>query len=287
VFHYYKERVIHNNIRYSTSRYYYSDFSSLMCAEMATAVVQGASRGLGLEFVRQLTSRATVASVVATCRNPEAAENLKGLAKVKVFKLDAVEEEDAERLADFVRRECDGRVDLLVNAAGMLHPTGKGETRLADLDGDALRSTMALNAFGPLTVIKHLSPFLMAGSGAFGTQSKEAAHVSVVANISARVGSITDNRLGGWYSYRMSKAALNMATKTLSVELGRGKRKVICLCLHPGTVATDLTAPYRKGMKEEPFSPDFSVGRMLDFVDKATFEDTGRFVDWKHDDIQF
>ena len=120
-----------------------------------------------------------------------------------------------------------------------------------------------------------------------------------------RVGSISDNRLGGWYGYRMSKAALNMANKNLAIEHGRGKsryekflifltlklcfdRRVLCLCLHPGTTDTDLSRPYHKGVpKDKLFSTQFSVMKMMEVVDSASMEDTGRFIAWDGQDIQF
>ena len=88
--------------------------------------------------------------------------------------------------------------------------------------------------------------------------------------------------------YRMSKAALNMANKNLSVELGRGKNRVVCLCLHPGTTDTDLSRPYHKGVpKDKLFSTAYSVSKMLETIDKAGMEDTGRFIAWDGSDIQF
>jgi len=104
--------------------------------------------------------------------------------------------------------------------------------------------------------------------------------------MSAKVGSIGDNGLGGWYSYRLSKAALNMATKNLSVELGRGQRKVVCISLHPGTVDTDLSRPYHKGVKTL-FSIPQSVGYMMDVIDSLSLEDTGKFYNYAKERIPY
>ncbi|XP_023330474.1 uncharacterized protein LOC111702901 [Eurytemora carolleeae] len=110
-------------------------------------------------------------------------------------------------------------------------------------------STFTVNTFAPLLMAKHLAPLLQKGTGLVGSQQfkedPKKSHSSVIVNMSARVGSISDNRLGGWYSYRMSKSGMNMATKCLSLELGRGKNRVICLSLHPGTTDTDLSKPYQ------------------------------------------
>merc|ERR1711925_28220 len=106
------------------------------------------------------------------------------------------------------------------------------------------------------------------------------------AHISARVGSISDNRLGGWYSYRMSKAALNMANKNLSIEFSRGKSKVVCLSIHPGTTDTDLSRPYHKGVpKDKLFTTQFSVAKMLEIIDRASTEDSGKFFAWDGQEI--
>lgn len=107
-------------------------------------------------------------------------------------------------------------------------------------------------------------------------------------NMSARVGSIGDNRFGGWYSYRLSKAALNMTTKNLSIELGRGKKRVICLSLHPGTVDTDLSRPYHKNVaKDKLFTPELSVSKLLTVIDNATIDQSGAYLDYQGEKIVF
>merc|ERR1711893_554927 len=120
---------------------------------------------------------------------------------------------------------------------------------------------------------KYFQPLLTKGGGGFGSKSTDSKpqHSSVLVNMSAKVGSITDNALGGWYSYRLSKAALNMTTKNLSIELGRGKRKVICVSLHPGTVNTDLSRPYHKNVPEgKLFSAEYSVNKLMEIINGLT-----------------
>ena len=255
---------------------------------MAVAFIQGASRGLGLEFARALSSRGG-GKVVAGCRDPASAESLQALPEVDIVRCDVTSEPDLASVAGHISEHY-GKLDFAINVSGILHPSGRGETRLQDVTFSALQETFLVNTFGPLMMARHFVPLLQRGQGLIGTQSSKAKnqHSGLLAHISARVGSISDNRLGGWYGYRMSKAALNMANKNLSVELGRGKTRVVCLCLHPGTTDTDLSRPYHKGVpKDKLFSTAYSVSKMLEIIDKAGMEDTGRFIAWDGSDIQF
>ncbi|XP_005102261.1 C-factor [Aplysia californica] len=247
----------------------------------AVCVVQGASRGIGLQFCSALLSR-NVCKVIATCRNPSQSEGLLNLKdkhqhSLSVLPLDMTNEADIISAAQEVSNRY-GKVDLLINCAGMLHPSGRGETSLKSVSQEGLLETLSTNAVGPLLMAKHFTPLLMKGDGLIGTQSteKKSQHCAVLVNMSAKVGSIQDNGLGGWYSYRMSKAALNMSTKNLSIELGRGQKKVVCISLHPGTVDTDLSRPYHKNVKTL-FTVSHSVDCMLKVVDSLSVSDTGKF----------
>jgi len=256
---------------------------------MAAVFIQGASRGIGLEFVKMLSSRPGV-EVIGGCRDPEAARQRNcNLPNVRFVECDVTREEDLQNTSTFIKENY-GKLDLAVNVSGILHPSGRGETRLQDVGFQALEETFRVNTFGPLMMARYFSPLLQLGSGRIGSQSEDVkqGHTGVLAHISARVGSISDNRLGGWYSYRMSKAALNMANKNLSVELGRGKKKVVCLCLHPGTTDTELSRPYQKGVpRDKLFSTEFSVCRMLEVLDSASMKDTGKFFAWDGQEIPF
>ncbi|XP_068431029.1 C-signal [Clinocottus analis] len=252
------------------------------------ALIQGASRGLGLQFCRHILTHRPAALVVATCRDPEAAAGLQGLAsdhqpgRLTVLQMDVTREEDVRACADRVTERF-GRLDLLVNAAAVLHPSGRGETSLRDVTAQGVLSTLLTNSVGPLVVAKHLAPLLQKGRGAFGRQPPEESkrHSGIIANISAKVGSIGDNRLGGWYSYRMSKAALNMATRNLSIELSRRRPQVLCVSLHPGTVDTDLSRPYHRNVpREQLFSSERSVGQMMSILDALDAQSTGKAFNW-------
>ena len=130
--------------------------------------------------------------------------------------------------------------------------------------------TMQVNTFRPMLMVKHFTGML--------TKS----HTPVLfANISARVGSVEDNRIGGWYSYRASKAAQNQFTKTLSIELKRRNREAICVALHPGTVDTNISEPFHRNVcKDKLFSSEYSAEKLLEVMHNLVSEDTGSYLDY-------
>lgn len=244
-----------------------------------TSLVQGASRGIGLEMVRQLLSREPASHVIATCRNPDDAPDLARLRmehseRLRVLRLDVSEERSIESAAQRLAEDTE-ELSMLVNVAGVLHgPTFGPEKKLGHVDADALRRVFEVNAFGPLLVAKHFFEFL------------RHERRSVFASLSARIGSISDNRLGGWYAYRGSKAAQNMFTKTLSIELGRVCPNAVVIGLHPGTVSTDLSKPFQRGVSEDKlFTPSRSVESLLNVIDSVTPEHTGKVFDFRGDEI--
>ncbi|XP_006121502.2 C-signal-like isoform X2 [Pelodiscus sinensis] len=228
-----------------------------------------------------------MAKVIATCRNPEAASALQALhglyaQNLTVLRLDATREAEIRDAAEAVAKE-HGHLDLLINSGAMLHPSARGETSLREISAEGLSITLATNTIGPLVMAKYFAPLLRKGTGAFGDQFPDQAkqHTAILVNLTAKVGSIGDNTLGGWYSYRMSKAALNMATKNLSIELGRGKTKVVCVCLHPGTVDTDLSKPYHRNVpRVKLFTPEYSVNCLMNIIEKLDMGKTGKFFAW-------
>jgi len=258
------------------------------------ALVQGASKGIGLQFCRHILSTRPDVKVFATSRYPEKSEGLSELKsshgdRLQTAALDVTKEEQISNLAAQIKEQYKG-IDLLINCAAILHPTGRGETSLAHVSSQGLIDTWATNTVGPLLMAKYFQPLLVKGTGSFGIQGEKPKdqHASVLINMSAKVGSITDNGLGGWYSYRMTKAALNMATKNLSIELGRGRSKVVCASLHPGTVDTDLSRPYHKGVPEgKLFSTEHSVQYLMGIIDNLTIQDSGSYLMWDGSKLSF
>ncbi|XP_069140377.1 C-signal-like [Argopecten irradians] len=251
---------------------------------MASAVtlVQGASRGIGLQFCKTILKRHPGSVVIATCRQPNSSTGLQQLKaenpdRLDLCELDVTKDEQIGNVVKFTK-ERHGKLDLLINSAGMLHTSGRGETSLRDVSREGLIDTFNTNTVGPLLMAKHFAPLLKSGSGYFGIKSPDSKtqHTSILVNMSAKVGSTTENQLGGWYSYRMSKAALNMCSKNLSIELGRGSKPVICVSLHPGTVDTDLSRPYHKNVPKL-FTTEYSVDCLMDVVESLTMSDTGKF----------
>eukprot|EP00747_Dinoflagellata_sp_TGD_P209420 gnl/TRDRNA2_/TRDRNA2_82817_c0_seq1.p1 gnl/TRDRNA2_/TRDRNA2_82817_c0~~gnl/TRDRNA2_/TRDRNA2_82817_c0_seq1.p1 ORF type:complete len:384 (+),score=33.58 gnl/TRDRNA2_/TRDRNA2_82817_c0_seq1:168-1154(+) len=234
-------------------------------------VVSSCSRGIGLEFAKQLLER-TQGHVVGLVRDPNG-ENTVKLAQAypdrfSAIAMDLRSQESVEAAAHTVKERYN-RVSLLLNVAGIL---GDGKTlpgperSLSRIDRDWLLQTLDINLIGHVMVTQALQP-LLKGDATAGTWSK-------VASLSARVGSIGDNRLGGWYSYRMSKAALNQFTKTASLELKR--QRCLMLALHPGTTDTDLSVPFQQNVKPEKLFPVwYSVGSMLDVIWGATDKQIG------------
>ncbi len=160
-----------------------------------------------------------------------------------------------------------GPLRLVIDATGFLHDDRQGPERSwRELDGAALTRCFALNAVGPALIMKHVLERLPRDGKA------------VFATLSARVGSIADNRLGGWYGYRASKAALNQLVRTAAIELRRRRREAVCVTLHPGTVDTALSAPFAKdGLEVQP--PALAAARLLSVLDRLGPADTGGFFD--------
>jgi NAD(P)-dependent dehydrogenase (short-subunit alcohol dehydrogenase family) len=244
-----------------------------------TSLVQGASRGIGLELVHQILRNPSGGRVIATCRRPAEAAELTALAsqqpgRLRVFELDVQNENTIAEAAAAVARDTKELL-LILNVAGVLHGRDfSPEKKLDHIQPESLRQAFEVNAFGPLLVAKHFHRFLR--------HDKR----SVFASLSARVGSISDNRLGGWYAYRGSKAAQNMFTKNISIELARIAPNAIAVGLHPGTVDTDLSKPFQRNLPEtQLLSPSKSVAALLGVIDALDREDSGKVFDFRGNEI--
>jgi len=218
------------------------------------AVVFGASGGIGGALVEAIRTAERFEHVVEFSRNGSPS-------------IDLLDEASLERAAAFAADMGDLR--LVIDATGFLHDDRQGpEKSWRQLDAVNLARSFALNAIGPALIMKHVLPRLPRSGKA------------VFATLSARVGSIGDNRLGGWYSYRASKAALNQLVRTAAVELARRSPDALCIALHPGTVATALSAPFAAtGL--EVHLPSTAARHLLAVIDQLPADANGGFFDWR------
>lgn len=240
------------------------------------AVVQGGTRGIGLALATALLERPGTARVYVTGRSAEDAAPVRALRdafgdRVAPLTLDLLDEPGIGRVCARILEESP-RLHLLLNVSGVLHDARRGvapEKKLEHLRAAPALHAFALNALAPALVMKGLAEGFRHGERA------------AVGNLSARVGSIGDNGLGGWYSYRATKAALNQLTRTASIELRRRAPETVVVALHPGTVETDLSAPFRGGVPAERlFSPTRAAAQLLGVLDRLTPAESGGFYAW-------
>lgn len=232
-----------------------------------TACVFGASGGVGAAFVEALATDPAVVHVHAGARRPGTAKG-----KIRPFAFDLTDEQSIADAAAQI-----GSVDLILIATGMLHDgVIQPEKSYRAQGSDAYARAFALNATGPALIAKHFLPLLPRNRRA------------IFAALSARVGSISDNRLGGWHAYRASKAALNMILRNLAIELSRSHDQAIVAALHPGTVDTGLSQPFQRNVAPEKlFTPGFSAKSMLAVLDRLTPADSGKLFAWDGRQIAF
>lgn len=247
-----------------------SDVSMTSLPANYRAVVFGASGGIGGAFVEILAADPRCGVIYAGARSAiEAAGN------AVPFQFDLLDETS---LAEAAKRIGDGGpLDLVIVATGVLHSEGlKPEKTYRSLDPNAMAAAFAVNATGPALIAKHVLPFL--------ARDRKA----IFAAVSARVGSISDNRLGGWHAYRASKAALNMLIRCFAIELATRNKHAVCVALHPGTVDTNLSKPFQAGVAAEKlFNPDRSAAAMLRVLDAVTAERTGTLIAYDGQAIPF
>jgi NAD(P)-dependent dehydrogenase (short-subunit alcohol dehydrogenase family) len=236
----------------------------------ARALVVGATGGIG-SAVAELLSREGFEVVHALSRSGADP----GLPGVQGGTIDIGDEDSIAAAAEMLAQGAPLRFILV--ATGLLHDAGlQPEKSYRALDREHLARNFLVNAIGPALVAKHLLPLL------------PKAGKSVFAVLSARVGSIADNRLGGWYGYRASKAALNQLVRTLAIELSRQRPEAVCAALHPGTVDTALSRPFQAGVDPERlFPPASSAERLLAVIDRLTVADSGQFFAWDGQRIPF
>ena len=227
------------------------------------ALVIGGNGGIGRALLEGLSERGEYDRIHATWHNSEPAWSG---AAVSWHQLDVTDEDSMQSLAAAL-----GDVDLCINAVGMLHDASfTPEKATRHINTDYFLKSMTVNTLPTLLLAKHLGKCFRHGRQAH------------FATVSARVGSIGENYLGGWYSYRASKAALNQVLKTLSIEWKRSLPNVIVSALHPGTTDTALSAPFQKNLPAgQLFEPAKTAGYLLDVLDSLTPEQSGGF--WSFD----
>jgi len=221
------------------------------------AIVLGSTGGIGKAFVDLLMLDENCGEVIEFSRSTWPAINFQDETTIKN-----------------AAQSIDGEAHVIIDATGFLSDEIiTPEKSIKTLDPQNMTKLFELNALGPALLMKHF------------TQLMPRRERSIFATLSARVGSIGDNSLGGWYSYRASKAALNMFLKCTAIEVSRNKKEAICVALHPGTVETSLSDPFAS--ERERFTPQHSVSQMLEVLDGLSAEQTGTFWDYKGDAIEW
>lgn len=236
---------------------------------MRVHVVFGASGAIGGALVTELAERYPLDSVYAVSRRActFAAPNIK---------CQIVDATDEPALAALVKTIASrAPIATVIVATGLLHDDRLSpEKSLRDLSQDKFSLLFQVNTIVPALIAKHFVPYLPRDTR------------SVFAALSARVGSISDNHLGGWYAYRASKAALNMILKCTAIEIARKNKSAIIVGLHPGTVDSDLSKPFQKNVSAQKlFTPAFSAARLVDVVTALSPDDSGKCFAWDGQEI--
>lgn len=239
-------------------------------SEDLNVVIVGASGGIGRVFVSQLAETPQIAKVFALSRSDAifAQEN------VVSGRLDYEDEGSIEAAAALVKEH--GGPDVVIVAGGLLHDECgfMPEKSLRDLNLESFQKSYVANAIGIGLVAKHFLPLMPRDRR------------SVFGALTGRVGSISDNGLGGWYAYRAAKAAAHMILKNAAIEIGRRNKEAVIVALHPGTVDTDLSKPFQGNVAEKKlFTPEYSAASLLEVMGGLSPEDSGKIFDYKGEEI--
>lgn len=232
--------------------------------------VIGSSGTIGSTFTRQLSELHTDAKIHAFSRS----EKESSANNVVHHTIDYNDEVSIEQAASHA--SSDAPLDIVIVATGILFDDSIApEKSLRELSAKKFLRLFEVNTILPALIAKHFLPKL-------NRQDR-----SIFAALSARVGSISDNKLGGWYSYRASKSGLNMIIKNAAIEISRRNKKAIIVGLHPGTVDSNLSKPFQGNVPDgKLFTPDYSVKRLLDVLDNLTPESSGRCFSWDGKEVQ-
>lgn len=241
---------------------------------MKNTLILGASQGIGLGLVTQLLNQSDTDKIYATYLHLESATELLDLereypGKLYCLQLDITDECQLSQVVATISTQVN-QLHLVINCVGILHDDSlQPEKNLRQINSDNLLKYFRVNSIGGVLLAKHLLPLL------------RHSNQSVLATISAKVGSIGDNQLGGWYGYRASKAALNMLMRNVAIEYARSSPKTIVVLLHPGTTKTKLSQPFQKNVPPEKlFSRERTASQLLTVITGLTESDSGKFFSW-------
>ena len=242
-------------------------------SSVKSAVIFGAGHGIGLALLKQLNESNSEALIFATYRNKEKARELLDYSisfpeKIKLFQVNPSIESEIEEIKQSIASQTKS-IDLIINSIGFLQDSNMGpEKSLRDINYENLLKSFQINSIITPMIAKHFTSLL--------TNSE----ISLLATVSAKVGSIEDNRLGGWYGYRASKAALNMFIKTIAIEYQRNKKRIIVVSLHPGTTITELSKPHIARSKLKLHTPQETAKNLLKVIDETSLDNSGGFYSW-------
>jgi NAD(P)-dependent dehydrogenase (short-subunit alcohol dehydrogenase family) len=238
---------------------------------LKTALIVGGGKGIGLGFVRQLLAQSDVQRVYATYRQAESATELLAIddPKLQCLQMDITDESQIAGVIQGIQAETKA-LHYVINSVGVLHEGEmQPEKSLRQINSEQLVRYFQVNSIGAMLLFKYVQPLL------------KHSERSILATISAKVGSIGDNEIGGWYGYRASKAALNMFIRTSSIEYKRSCPNAILVALHPGTTDTKLSLPFQRNVPPEKlFSVDRTVSQLLTVMNGLSPTDSGEFFSW-------
>jgi NAD(P)-dependent dehydrogenase (short-subunit alcohol dehydrogenase family) len=238
---------------------------------LKTALIVGGGQGIGLGFVRGLLARDDIERVYATYRRIESATELLAIANSRLhcFQMDITEESQIAAVIKQIQAETNA-LHYAINCVGVLHEDEiQPEKSLRQINSVQLLRYFQVNSIGAMLLFKQVQPLIKHRDR------------SILATISAKVGSIGDNQSGGWYGYRASKAALNMFIRTTAIEYKRTCPHAILIAIHPGTTDTRLSLPFQRNVPPEKlFSVDRTVGQLLTVIDGLSTSDSGEFFSW-------
>ncbi|BAQ59872.1 short-chain dehydrogenase/reductase SDR [Geminocystis sp. NIES-3708] len=242
-------------------------------------LIIGASQGIGNGFVKELINDNNIEHIFATYRTGKNAQNLLSLKvlnpeKLTIIQADVTLENDIQEVTNIIKSQID-KLHLVINCVGVLHEENlQPEKSLKHLNADNLLRYFQVNTIPTALFAKHLQPLF------------KHPELSIFATISAKVGSIEDNKIGGWYGYRASKAALNMLIKNIAIEYSRVSKNTAVIALHPGTTNTQLSAPFQKNVPPEKlFSVNLCIQQLLSVINNITIQDNGKFFSWDGSDL--